>query len=60
MQLLVDGAPYGAPGRATQVTLTDVDRGEHQLQAVVVDGDGAELLRSPPSVFFLHKHSVAR
>ena len=60
LQLLVDGAPYGAPGRATQVTVTNVERGEHQLQAVVVGGDGAQLLRSPLSVFFVHKQSVAR
>jgi hypothetical protein len=58
VQLYVDGAPFGNPGSATQFVLEEVERGEHKLQAAVLDRSGRELKRSKSSVFFFHKHSV--
>jgi len=45
LQLLLDGQPLAAPGRQTRFTLDNIDRGEHQLQAVVLH-EGKELQRS--------------
>ena len=45
LQLLLDGQPLAPPGRQTRFTLANIDRGEHQLQAVVFHED-KELQRS--------------
>ncbi|MDA0821153.1 MAG: DUF4124 domain-containing protein [Proteobacteria bacterium] len=58
VQLLVDGNSHADPGRQTRFTLNDVERGEHQLQAVIVGSDGQVIERSPVSIFFLQKQSV--
>lgn len=36
-QLLLDGTPYGAPQSSNSFTLTNVDRGQHTLQAQIVN-----------------------
>lgn len=56
--LYVDGMPFGEPSAATHFALNNLDRGSHQLAAAVLDQDGRELLRSPTSVFHLHKTTV--
>jgi hypothetical protein len=58
LQLLVDGSSLGDPGRRTRFRLNDVERGAHQLQAVIVDSDGQVIERSPVSTFFLQKQSA--
>ena len=57
LELSLDGVPQGAPGVATQFSLSNVDRGTHNLQASVLDKDGRTLI-SGSSVFYLHRHSV--
>ena len=59
VQLLVNGQSTGDPGRRLSFSLTEVERGAHQLQAVVVGADGNVIERSPVSRFFVHKPSVA-
>jgi hypothetical protein len=58
VQLFFDGAPYGEPVDTTEFLLQNVDRGSHELAAVIVDGAGRELARSGTSVFHLHKTSI--
>ena len=58
IQLYVDGAPFGSPGKKTQFALPEVNRGAHELAAAVLDRSGRELKRSNASTFFVHKHSV--
>ncbi len=58
LALLLDGAPYGEPGTATNFALTAIDRGTHTLRAVIVDAQGATLVESPPITVFLHRHSI--
>ncbi len=59
LQLLVDGQSAAEPGRSLNFSLPEIERGAHQLQAVVVDPDGNTVERSPVSKFFVHKTSVA-
>lgn len=55
LQLLLDGAPASQPGTSTRFELQNVDRGTHQVQAVVVDARGRTLASSEPVTFFLHR-----
>ena len=48
-QLLLDGDPVGAPQRIANWQLTNVYRGEHQLQVVRLDASDAQLDASPAS-----------
>jgi len=57
LELSLDGVPQGAAGMATQFSLSNVDRGTHNLQASVLDKDG-HTLASGSSVFYLHRHSI--
>lgn len=56
--LLLDGQRRNVETSAPRVTLTDVFRGEHTLQVVVIDSTGAEVMRSPPRVFFVQQTST--
>ena len=49
LQLLLDGDPVGAPQRIANWQLTNVYRGEHQLQVVRLYASGAQLDASPAS-----------
>ena len=58
LQFLLDGQPVGDPGTQTSTTLSNVDRGAHQVQAAVLDASGNELKRSDTVNFYLHRQSV--
>lgn len=58
VQLYLDGEAYGGAGKSTTWTLTGIERGAHDLAAAIIDGSGEELLRSPTSVFFVHRTSI--
>ena len=47
IRLLLDGAPAGPDHPGTQIELQGVPRGQHRLQALIVDEDGRVLTRSP-------------
>ncbi|WP_028109312.1 DUF4124 domain-containing protein [Ferrimonas futtsuensis] len=55
LHLLVDGQAHPVQGQS--LTLNNLDRGTHQLQAVVVDHRGAMLAQSPPVTIHLHRQS---
>ncbi|WP_417349795.1 DUF4124 domain-containing protein [Ferrimonas sp.] len=55
LQLLVDGQAHRLQGH--RLTLNNLDRGTHQLQAVVVDQQGALLAQSPAVTIHLHRQS---
>ncbi|WP_349618455.1 DUF4124 domain-containing protein [Azotobacter salinestris] len=54
LRLLLDGQPYGQPGRVTRLQLVNVDRGEHSLAVEVLAGDRA-LQQSAPLVFTVQR-----
>ena len=57
-QFFLDGKPDGKPQDAAMKTLTDVDRGEHQVAVAIVDVNGKQLLQSEPVRFFLHRQTI--
>ncbi|GMQ76721.1 MAG: DUF4124 domain-containing protein [Gammaproteobacteria bacterium] len=57
IDLLLDGRSIGG-GKATAITLTDMDRGAHSLQAVVKDAAGQVVARSKSITFTLQRRSV--
>jgi hypothetical protein len=56
--LVYDGQRRNLNATIARVTLPDVFRGTHTLQIVVIDSDGAELMRSAPRTFFVQQTSV--
>ena len=57
IEVIMDGQPIGS-GRSTSLTLTDVDRGTHTVQATVKDGEGKEVVRSNSVIFHLRRGGV--
>ncbi len=57
-QFFLDGKPFGKPQDAATKILTDVDRGEHQVQVAVVDVNGKQLIQSETTRFFLHRQTI--
>jgi hypothetical protein len=59
LALYVDGKPHAKPGSVLSFRLTNVDRGTHQLRAVIVDGAGTEIA-SGSTTFHMHRTSVKK
>lgn len=57
VRLLLDGQPAAEPVASTAFTLVNVDRGEHQLEAEVLDARGRVLARAGPQIFYMHRPS---
>lgn len=60
VQILLNGQPNGPTFQGTQIVLTDVYRGEHQLQAAIYSSDGEELVRSDAVTIYVQRQSVSR
>jgi len=58
VQLYLDGQPFGAPGHSAQLMLDNLHRGEHTLQAAVLDQQGKELNRSGSVLFYVQRPSA--
>jgi hypothetical protein len=54
IEVMMDGQSIGS-GRSTSLTLTEVDRGTHTVQAMVKDRDGKEIARSNSVIFHLKR-----
>lgn len=58
LQAQLNGSNWGAATRATDITLIDIPRGEHQVQIAVTDPSGAILARSPGITVQAFKPSI--
>ena len=56
--LYLDGELTGLQTRSTRCEIGDVHRGEHTLQAVILDEQDNELLQSAPVTFFVQQTSI--
>jgi hypothetical protein len=56
--LALDGQRRNVNTATTRVSLSDVFRGTHTLEVVVIDAAGTELMRSPGRTFFVQQTSV--
>ena len=54
IEVMMDGQPIGS-GSGTSVTLTEVDRGTHTVQAAIKDSEGKEIARSNSVIFHLKR-----
>lgn len=57
IRVLLDGRPYGAARYGASFTLEGVERGEHTLQAQVVDAAGKTVLSSDTVTFYMWQAS---
>jgi len=58
LQLFIDGAPQGKPQRGSTWSLTNVNRGQHDLTVGVIDDSGKTLAISEPVRVFVMRPSV--
>jgi hypothetical protein len=56
--VVYDGQRRNINTTSPRVVVPDVFRGTHTVQVVVIDGSGAELMRSPSRTFFVQQTSV--
>lgn len=56
--LYMDGEEVAPPGSSTVFNLKNVDRGTHQIQAVIVDTQGKPIKTSEPVIFHLLRISI--
>jgi hypothetical protein len=54
----IDGQRRELDTRSLEITVSEVWRGEHTLQALIVDVDGNILMRSAPVSFYVHQTSI--
>ena len=57
IQYFLDGKPHGRKTVDTTKTLTNVNRGEHQLSAAVMDDTGKAIINTPSVTVFMHRES---
>ncbi len=60
VRIYLDGSAASGELDATNVTLQNVDRGTHTLQAAVVDAGGRELIRSAAITFHMLRIATPR
>lgn len=58
VDLILDGARQNLNTASTRLTLNNVYRGTHALQAVVIDDAGSEVMRSPTRNFVVQQNSI--
>jgi hypothetical protein len=58
LELLVDGQSAGPPGTSLDFALSRMARGEHLIQARVIDATGNVAVASPPDTFQLWTASI--
>ena len=58
IEYYLDGEPNGRRTVDTRKTFVNVDRGEHQLSAAVVDKRGKVIIRTEPVTVFMHRESL--
>ena len=56
--MLVDGKPVVKNTQSLTIQLGRLDRGAHQLQAQIRNNEGAIIVRTRPTVVFIHKTSA--
>jgi hypothetical protein len=57
LQLLIDGSPHGETQRSTSWALTNIFRGEHNLEVAVLDAKGKQLIKSDGITVFVFRPS---
>lgn len=58
IQFYLDGEPHGEPGTSIRTTMANVDRGEHNLWASVLDSSGDAVISSDPVIVHLHRQTI--
>lgn len=58
VQILFDGAPVGKPQATTSLKIQNIDRGEHTVQAQILDASGAVIATSNKVKFYLQRIKV--
>ncbi len=57
IEILVDGKSVGS-GKGTSISLSNVDRGSHSVQASIKNAEGKAIKQTPSVSFHLKRHSI--
>jgi hypothetical protein len=60
LDIALDGQRRNLDSTSTQLTLGEMVRGVHTVEAVVLDSRGRELVRSAPTTFIVQQTSIAK
>ncbi len=60
IQILLNGQPFGEEHFSNFLILRDVYRGEHQLEAIILDASGQEIARSDSVTIYVQRSSIPR
>jgi hypothetical protein len=58
VQVIVDGKPWGKPAASNQLEVAEIERGSHQLSAVIMDENNQVLKQSNIITIFVHRNSI--
>lgn len=58
IQLLFNGQPFGSPSNSTHFTIQPLIRGEHSIQAYVIDSENNIVIRSGATTVYVKRPSV--
>ncbi len=58
VQLILDGKPQQKPQKHSMFSLRDIDRGEHKIKMLLLDGKGKVIASSTPVTFYMHRAST--
>lgn len=58
VQIHLDGKPWGTPEPSLQISLTDIDRGTHQISAVLLGQNGQILKQTPAITVYIHRAAL--
>lgn len=58
LYLYLDGRKVSDSGGVTTYSLSSIPRGEHTLQAIIYDSDGAEKIRSPTVTIYMKQPTI--
>jgi len=58
IQILLDGAPTGIPVASTRTQLENIDRGTHQISALLLNKNNQVIKRSEPITIYVHHTSI--
>lgn len=58
IQLVLDGQPVGSPEASTRITISNVNRGTHQLSAILLDRGNKIIKRTASITIFVHRASI--
>ncbi len=60
IKILLDNQPYGEPSHALNLTLKNVERGSHELKAIIIEDNNQIIASSAPVTFYQQRQQIKK